>query len=202
MNNHRHGAQDWAIPAVLVATALGLLLVVGLAFAVSTEQRAQAPPLVVDLATYTDCLIDHGADLPSVVVDRDGGFSVIVPGSLVVGEVDPESWAVAADECVNVAPDLLGGLVGGLFGGWLHGGPVQLFDDVRAIHTSPGAEEMSARADDSVNLTPGPGNPEPNRGSRGRDAVRARCERVETAGDAVTGPRIECLRRHCGRLGR
>jgi hypothetical protein len=83
MNDQQHGAQDWAIPAVLVAIALGLLLVVGLAFALSTEQRAESPPLVGDLATYADSLIDHGADVPRVVVDRDGGFSVIVPGSAV-----------------------------------------------------------------------------------------------------------------------
>jgi hypothetical protein len=139
MDDQRRGMRDWVIPAVLVALGLGLLVVVGLAFAVSYERRVETPALLVDLDRYTECLIDRGADVPRVRVRRDGGFEVIVPGSLLAGAADRESWTPAAEACAERAPDLFGSLVDRLIGGWHNGVPGELFDEIEgheAHHSS------------------------------------------------------------------
>ncbi len=139
MDDQRKGMNDWVIPAVLVALSLGLLFVVGLAFAVSHERRVETPALLVDLDRYTECLIDHGADVPRVRVRRDGGFEVTVAGSLLAGDADPESWTPAVEECAELAPDLVGGLVGGLIGGWHDGVPGELFDEIERLEAHQGS---------------------------------------------------------------
>jgi hypothetical protein len=133
MNDERHDPRDWVIPAVLVGIAVIGLFVVGLAFAAAKEQRSDTPPIILDLATYTDCLIDHGADVPRITLGPDGGFAVVVSGSLVAGEVDPEVWIAAGDECSSLAPDLYSGLVGGWLGGWLGGASGELPEDIVSI---------------------------------------------------------------------
>jgi hypothetical protein len=138
MDDQRRGMHDWEIPAVLVALGLGLLFVAGLAFAVSYERRVDTPALLVDLDRYTECLIDHGADVPRVKVRRDGGFEVIVPGSLLAGDADPKSWAPAVEACAERAPDLFGGLVGALVGGWRNGVPGELFDEIERLEAHQG----------------------------------------------------------------
>ena len=72
MSDRHEGMDDWAVPAVLVGLGVGLLLVIGIAFAVSTEDQADARTLIEDLDAYTACLIDHGADVPRVESGRDG----------------------------------------------------------------------------------------------------------------------------------
>lgn len=172
MNDQRDGVPDWAIPAILAC--LGLLFVGGLGLAVSHEQRAEPPSLILDLDRYTECLIDHGADAPRVASGPDGGFSVIVPQSLVAGHASLEALTLAAEECVDVAPDVFGGLFGGLSRGWLEG----------------------------AGSTPRPADADQGRRPPWSDGLRRRCERLETAGNAPTGPRIDRLRRECERLDR
>jgi len=121
MSDRETGLADWVVPAILVGVGAGLLLIVGLVIAIYEDDRAEASGLAYDLEVYTTCLSDHGAAVPLVEVNRDGGFSVTVPGSLVDGDVDFETWSVAHDECSDVAPDLFGGLLGGISGGLFEG---------------------------------------------------------------------------------
>jgi hypothetical protein len=200
MSEQRHGTQDWVVPAVLVGLGLGLLFVVGLAVTVSAEQRAAAPPLIADLDRYTECLVDHGADVPRVVVGRDGGFSVVVPGSLVAGEVDTDAWHVAADECGDVAPDLSGALIGGLLEGSLDGMPRGLLEEIGSVAGFGGIDEMLIYGDDIAKPTPRPGEPGRGNSPGPSDALARQCKRLETAGDTIAGPRVQRLRRECERL--
>ncbi|MFV9671950.1 MAG: hypothetical protein ACNYZH_01895 [Acidimicrobiia bacterium] len=121
MSERRTPPADWVIPAIIVGIGVGLFLVVGIAFALTANDRVEASGLVYELEAYTTCLADHGANVPVVEVRRDGGFSVTVPGSLVDGAVDTTAWREAHDQCSDVAPDLFGGLLGGLSGGLLGG---------------------------------------------------------------------------------
>ena len=202
MNAQRQDTQDWVIPALVVGLSFVLLFVVGLVVAVSRDQRADAAPLIVDLDGYTECLIDYGADVPRVVVGRDGGFSVIVSGSLAAGDLDPDSWQPAANECSDVAPDILGDLVGGLFGGWLDNVPAGAWGSLGWLDAIPGGRGDVDLWRRFRGVAPGPANPSHGRHSPRRRDFRRRCERLETAGDAATGPWIERLRRHCERLDR
>jgi len=121
MSDRRTPPADWVVPAIIVGVGIGLLVVVGLVFALTADDRIEASGMVYELEVYTACLADHGANVPVVESQSDGGFSVTVPGSLVDGEVDTNAWRQAHDLCSDVAPDLFGGLLGGLSGGLLGG---------------------------------------------------------------------------------
>jgi hypothetical protein len=158
----RSGAPDWLLPAVLIVVAL----LVGLAgwgiYEVTREP--EDPSLAHQLELYTACLSDHGANVPLVETRSDGGFVVIVPGSLLEHDVDLEQWAVARDECRALEPNPLellfdaGGLdigslsplliPGLLDGGFDEGGPWQRFGDRRSPIGPPGADirELCERA--------------------------------------------------------
>ncbi len=128
MSDRQATPADWAVPAILVGVGVALLLVTGFVIALNVEERGEASGLVQELDVYTSCLADHGANVPLIEARRDGGFSVIVPGSLVDGEVDTTVWREAHDQCSDVAPDLFGGLLGGISGGFLGGIPGDLLD--------------------------------------------------------------------------
>ena len=128
MSDRRTSPADWVVPAIIVGVGVGLLLAMGLVFALVADDRVEASGLVHELEAYTACLADHGANVPLVEARRDGGFSVTVPGSLVDGEVDTSAWREAHDQCSDVAPDLFGGLLGGFSGG-LFGGLMDGFSE-------------------------------------------------------------------------
>jgi hypothetical protein len=121
MSDHRTPPADWVVPAIIVGTAVALFIVMGIVIAFTADDQAENSGLVYELDVYTSCLAAHGANVPIVEARRDGGFSVVVPGSLVDGDVDTKVWSQAYEECSDVAPDLFGGLLGGLSGGLLGG---------------------------------------------------------------------------------
>lgn len=125
MSERRTPPADWVVPAIIVGIGIGLFLVIGIVLTLTANESDEASGLVNELEAYTACLSDHGANVPVVEARRDGGFAVVVPGSLVEGEVDTTVWREAHDQCSDVAPDLFGGLLGGLTGGLLGG----LMDD-------------------------------------------------------------------------
>jgi len=191
VSERQAGMDDWVVPVVLVGLSLGLLFVVGTAFAVSAEDRAEAPTLITDLDAYTACLVDHGADVPRVVVGRDGGFTVVMPGSVAEGDIDGSAWSEAADKCADVAPDVFGPLFGGFSLDWFEGleGHDEAFD---AETFRCGLDEGGGRRERSGQ---GPWMPPP-------DELRRRCDQLEEAGIGVEGLRGDRLRRLCEDLDR
>lgn len=152
------GAPDWLLPGVLIVIAL----LVGLAgwgiYEVTREPEDST--LARQLELYTGCLSDHGANVPLVETRSDGGFAVIVPGSLLEHDVDLEQWAAARDECRPLEPNPLELLFGadgldiGLIPGLLDGGfdedaPGHRFGQRRPPIGRPGAEilELCERAE-------------------------------------------------------
>jgi|GEM_PF-3381647 hypothetical protein len=123
MSERRTDPADWAVPAILVGVGLGLLLILGLVLTLTDVGRTEPEGLAGELEVYTQCLAGHGANVPIVEANRDGGFSVTVPGSLVDEGFDTTAWMQAYGECGDVAPDLFGGLLGALGGGILGGFP-------------------------------------------------------------------------------
>ena len=98
---------DWLVPTLLIVAAVVVGLAAWLIYSV-TDDDASGQGLVGQLEAYTRCLNDHGANVPLVEATSDGGFAVIVPGSLVEGEVDLALWTEARDACRSVEPDLFG----------------------------------------------------------------------------------------------
>ena len=191
MADRRAAIEDWLVPAVLVGLALGLLVVIGIVLAVSAEPRSEAPALIKELDTYTACLVGHGADVPRVEVGRNGGFAVIVPGSLVDGEFDEAGWRRAADACADAAPDLFGAFLGTISLDWLE--DFEGMDEtIEAYALRRGADEDIARYEWS---RPGPWVPPP-------DELRRRCDGLEEGGIGVHGLRGDRLRRLCEVLDR
>lgn len=191
MEGREAAIEDWAVPAVLAGLGLGLLLVIGIALAVSVERHSEAPVLIQELDTYTACLVGHGADVPRVEAGRNGGFAVIVPGSLIDGELDVSSWHEAADACADVAPDLSGTALGALLFGWLEerGGMDTTIDlDL----SRSGVGEDVGRPERSG---PGPWMPAP-------DELRRRCDELDEGGIGMQGLRGDRLRRLCEDLDR
>ena len=182
MNDRRQGMSDWAVPAVLVSLSAGLLLVIGIAFAVSAEESAEAPALIGDLDIYTACLVDHGADVPRVVAGRGGGFSVIVPGSLVEGDVDRTVLREAVDACAAVTPDVVGSLLRDLSLDWI--------EEIE-VHEETVERDTRRRARPG----PAPWMPPP-------DELRILCDRLNEDGIGVEGLRDDRLRRLCEDLER
>ena len=130
--NQSTGTPDWLLPTVLIVVAL----LAGLAgwgiFEATRGSDAEDASVARQLELYTACLSDHGANVPLVETRSDGGFAIIVPGSLLEGEIDLEQWKAASEECQELEPDplqLLAGLeevdlsdLGSLFGTGLNDG--------------------------------------------------------------------------------
>lgn len=191
MSGRQAGMNDRVVPAVLVGLSLGLLLVVGIALAVSAEDRAEAPRLITELDVFTACLVNHGADVPRVVVGRDGGFTVVVPGSVVQGDIDGSAWSEAAGECADVAPDVFGPLFGGFSLDWIEG--FEGHDETLDVETYRfDLDEGAGRRERSGQ---GPWMPPP-------DELRRRCDQLDETGIGVEGLRGDRLRRLCEDLDR
>ena len=191
MANREEGIEDWLVPAVLVGLALGMLVVIAIALAVSVEQRSEAPALIQELDTYTACLDGHGADVPRVKVGRNGGFAVVVSPSLVHGDVDESNWLEAVDACADVAPDLFGSVLGPFSLNWFEG--IERMDETTemdafrfGVDRDVGPRERSG---------PGPWRLPP-------DELRRRCEQLGEVGIDVEGLRGDRLRRLCVDLDR
>ena len=107
-------APDWLLPLVLIVVAL----LVGLAGwgiyeATAGGSDGDDASIARQLELYTVCLNDHGANVPLVETRSDGGFAVIVPGSLLDHEIDLEQWREASEQCQTLEPnplELLSGL--------------------------------------------------------------------------------------------
>ena len=104
--------SDWIAPALLIVAALLLGLVAGgIVYAVSDEDE---PETIGDqLEAYTACLTDHGASVPVFETAADGGFVIIVPGSLLEGDVDLDRFMEARDACRHLEPNPLEVFLGG-----------------------------------------------------------------------------------------
>ncbi|MFB3048633.1 MAG: hypothetical protein ACE1Z9_00645, partial [Acidimicrobiia bacterium] len=102
---------DWLVPTLLIVAAVVLGLVAWLIYN-ATDDDPSEQGLVGQLEAYTTCLNDHGANVPLVESRSDGGFAVIVPGSLAEGQLDLARWAEARDSCRSVEPDLSGLVLG------------------------------------------------------------------------------------------
>lgn len=115
MANQSTGTPNWLLPLVLI----GIALLTGLAgwgiFEATRGSDAEDTSAARQLELYTACLNDHGANVPLVETRSDGGFAIIVPGSLLEGDIDLEQWKAASEECQELEPDplqLLAGLEG------------------------------------------------------------------------------------------
>lgn len=185
MNDQRSGSADWVVPAVLVALALALLIAIALALAVAAEDRAEAPMAIQDLDIYTACLVENGANLPRIKAGPGGGFTVIVPESLVDGGFDSAAWQQAADQCAEVAPDLFDALLGEFSGDW----DISLFDsfaDTEVFDAAPWHRLTQSHSRDRRGLPP-------------VEWIR-RCALLEDGEIERSRPRIDVLRRQCERL--
>ena len=198
MDNHRTGAVDWAIPAVLVAVGVGLFLALGLALVVAAEDRSEAPQLIQDLDAYTKCLIDHGADVPRFNVGLDGGFTVSVPGSLVDGEFDESAWRSAAEQCGVVDPNLFSGMLGGVSGDWFEIVPEDVFEGTVSVEEFVEIDEFGVDEFCGHPRTRRPGVNAPQGREAPLDDLERRCERLadgEGVDSKAFGPRIDRFRR-------
>jgi hypothetical protein len=64
LTDREAGIEDRVVPAVLVGCTFGLLLVIGVAVAVSIEEQPKTSIVIQELEAYTACLADHGANVP------------------------------------------------------------------------------------------------------------------------------------------
>lgn len=195
MNDRRSGLDDWVVPAVLVALAPALFIAIALAVAVAAEDRAKAPVVIQDLDAYTACLVENGANVPRIEVKPSGGFTVIVPGSLVDGGFDSAAWEQAADLCAEVAPGLFGALLGEFSGNWFEVAPEEFLEEVSLFHSFPNTEVFRA-ATWHHRTRP------PSRDRRGPPPVEwmRRCALFEEGEIEGSGPRTDVLSRQCERL--
>lgn len=111
--NESGGAPDWLVPALLIVVGL----IAGLAgwgiYELTNRSDFEDASLARQLELYTACLNDHGANVPLVETHSDGGFAVIVPGSLLEHDIDLEQWSAAREECLPLEPDPIGLLFSG-----------------------------------------------------------------------------------------
>ena len=195
MNDQRSGSADWVVPAVLVALALALFIAIALAVVVAPEDRAEAPMLIQDLDIYTACLAEDGANVPRIEAGPGGGFTVIVPESLVDGGFDLAAWQQAADQCAEVAPDLFGVLLGGFSGDRSEVAPGEFLEDISLFDSLADAEVFD--------VIPRHCRTQPHsRDRRGPPPVEwmRRCALLEDGEIESSRPRIDVLRRQCERL--
>jgi len=205
MDDRQVGVADWAVPAVLVALGVGLVFALGLLLAVAAEDRSQAPPLVQALDSYTECLVDHGANAPRVEVGRHGGFTISIPGSLVEGEFDESAWRHAADQCVGAAPEILGELGAGFSGDWFGVIPEHEWEAIGSIDDSVVVDEFDVLEFGAHPRTRRQGSPSQPGREMPLDALERRCDRLadeKDLGNRAFGPRLDRLRRQCERLDR
>ncbi len=212
MNDQRSGSADWVVPAVLVALALAPVIAIALAVVVAAEDRAEAPMLIQDLDIYTACLVENGAaasrdlsvvkllvengaDVPRIKAGPGGGFTVIVPESLVDGGFDSAAWQQAADQCAEVAPDLFDALLGEFSGDWLEVAPGEFLEDFSLFDSFADTEVFDAAPWRRLTQSH-------SRDRRGLPPVEwmRRCALLEDGEIESSRPRIDVLRRQCERL--
>jgi len=110
--NQSSGTPDWLLPLVLIVIAL-LTGFAGWGIYEATQRDdADDASLARQLELYTSCLNDHGANVPLVETRSDGGFAIIVPGSLLDHEFDTGQLGTAIEECRPLQPDPLDFLSG------------------------------------------------------------------------------------------
>ncbi len=194
---------DWLVPTLLIVAAVVFGLVAWLIYN-ATDDDASEQGLVGQLEAYTRCLNDHGANVPLVESRSDGGFAVIVPGSLAEGQVDIARWIEARDACRSVEPDLFGLVFGAeglnlgdlspmLLPGLLDGG--SLFEDDPRRPGGGFFDEHGPRGDQFFGDRGGPLPAIP------RDAgLGELCERLE-AGIHPPGIDLDSLRELCELMG-
>lgn len=194
---------DWLVPTLLIVAAVVVGLAAWLIYN-ATDDDASEQGLVEQLEVYTRCLQDHGANVPLVEARSDGGFAVIVPGSLVSGAVDLTLWTEARDACHSVEPNLFGLVFGAddlnlddlslmLFPGLLDGG--SLFEDEPRRPGSGFFDEDRPRGDRFFGDRGGPFPAIP------RDAgLGELCERLD-ADLRPPGIDLESLRELCELVG-
>lgn len=100
--------NDWILPAALVGAVLLFAVAFAIGFAVGNrdDSTSTASPIVDDLAAYTECLRDNGADVP-LVESGDGELSV----TFFEGDIDPEVLGDAMAACEELAPGIVRGLL-------------------------------------------------------------------------------------------
>jgi hypothetical protein len=199
IGRRRAHLTDWAVPAVLIALGLGLILATGLAFAVAAEDRSETSMLIQDLETYTTCLVDHGADVPRVEAGTDGDFLVFVPGSLAEGKFDQSAWRLAADQCAESAPDVFGGRVGSLSGDWFNTIPEEIFEYLGSVGDVTDVDVLEFDAHPRPRR---PGSTPPKGRNVPPPDLERVCQRLAEVEDQPVGPRIDRLRRQCEHLDR
>ena len=100
--------HDWVLPAVLIGAVLLVAASFAIGFAVGNRDDSSSEASVgEDLAAYTECLRDNGADVP-LVESGDGELTI----TLFEGDVDPEVLADAMAACEDLAPGVVRGLLG------------------------------------------------------------------------------------------
>lgn len=119
--DHPTRTADWVVPAILAGAGILLAVTLGVTLFILNGGNTEPDGLAAELETYTRCLNEHGADVPVVEAQRDGGFSVTVSGALIEHGPDPSAMWAAHGACSDVAPDIFNGLLDGLLGGMLGG---------------------------------------------------------------------------------
>ena len=101
--------HDWILPAALIGAVLLAVVAFAIGFAVgsrSDDSGSSDSEVADDLATYTECLRDNGADVP-LVESGNGELSV----TFFEGDIDPEVLGDAMAACEDLAPGLVRGLL-------------------------------------------------------------------------------------------
>jgi hypothetical protein len=104
--------NDWVLPAVLIVGVLLLAAAFAAGFAVGNrdDSTSTESDFGGELGAYTECLRDHGADVP-LVESGDGELSV----TFFEGDVDPEVLEEAMAACEDLAPGVIGRLLDSIF---------------------------------------------------------------------------------------
>lgn len=114
--------QDWVIPAVLVAIAVVVGVVVTL-FAVRASS-GDDESVASQLETWSRCLRSEGAPLPLVESLSGGGFRITVDGTILEGDLDLSTVSDAMEACRDDVPERMRAFVDffGLFDSLPFGG--------------------------------------------------------------------------------
>lgn len=104
--------NDWVLPAVLIVGVLLLAAAFAAGFAVGNRDDSASAETDFggELGAYTECLRDHGAGVP-LVESGNGELSV----TFFEGDLDPEVLQEAMAACEDLAPGVVGGLLGAVF---------------------------------------------------------------------------------------
>lgn len=101
--------NDWILPAALIGAVLLVAVAFAIGFAVgnrSDDSGSSDSEAADDLAAYTECLRDNGADVP-LVESGNGELSV----TFFEGDIDPEVLGDAMAACEDLAPGVVQGLL-------------------------------------------------------------------------------------------